>query len=88
LCYLFAVSQGTAGVAGILYKVLSIYFRSFGQGSIVNFVHFSDGSVHPISYSAENSEINQMKPEGVQNHIPPQRCVETIRNESNIKKIN
>jgi hypothetical protein len=41
-----------------------------------------------LSNSAENFEINQTRPEGVQNHIPPQRCVATIRNESDIKKSN
>jgi hypothetical protein len=30
----------------------------------------------------------RLKPEGVHNHIPSQRCVENLRNESNIKKTN
>jgi hypothetical protein len=44
--------------------------------------------MHTTSYPVQKSEIIRLKPEGVQNHIPPQRYVETLRNESNIKKTN
>jgi hypothetical protein len=54
----------------------------------VNLVGFPVLFMHTTSYPVQKSEIIRLKPEGVQNHIPPQRYVETLRNESNIKKTN